>query len=324
MGRPDEAPTEVSPMRYDRYTPALWAEARWKPLPGWTVTPGVRLDGYAYVTDRDRNAVTLSPRLGVRWEATQRLALKGGVGLYTQGPRDGAPLPIVGNPDIQPERALQVTAGAEARPIPGVFVSLEGFWKRLDHLVVHTSAVDAEGIPLNVDNAGTGHVSGLELLARKELTERAFGWVAYTLSRSTRVDRPGLATRLFDFDQTHNLTAVAGYKLGRGWQLGARVRVISGNPMTPVLGSAYLASTDSYLPVYGATNSARAPLFSQLDLRVDKVWTYDGWSLDAYLDVLNATNHRSIEGTAFSYDYSQQARVQGLPFFPSMGLKASF
>jgi outer membrane receptor protein involved in Fe transport len=318
-GRPDQAPTEVSDMRYRRYTPALWAEARWKPLAGLTITPGLRADAFVYVTDRSHTATTVSPRLAIRWEATQELALKGGIGLYTQGPRDAAPLPVVGNPSIRPERALQVTAGAEVRPVPGVFVSVESFWKKLDDLVVRASDP-----ALNMDNAGTGHVYGLEVLVRKELTDRAFGWIAYTLSRSDRVDRPGQPVRLFDYDQTHNLTAVGGYKLGRGWQLGVRLRVISGNPLTPVVGSAYLASTDSYLPVYGPTNSARAPLFSQLDLRVDKVWTYDTWSLDAYVDVLNSTNHRSIEGTAFSYDFSQQARVQGLPVFPSLGLKASF
>jgi len=323
-GRPDQPPTELPESRYDRYTPAIWAEARWKPLPGVTLTPGVRVDEYLYLTDRERGSATVSPRFAARWDATSQIAFKGGVGLYTQGPREADPMPVFGNPEIQPERSLQVTAGTEVRPIPGVFVSVEGFWKKLDGLVVHTPATDAQGNALNLDNAGTGHVRGLEVMVRKELTERAFGWIAYTLSRSDRVDRPGQASRLFDFDQTHNLTAVAGYKLGRGWQVGARVRLISGNVQTPVIGSAYLARTDSYLPIYGATNSVRAPLFSQIDLRVDKIWTFDSWSLNAYVDVLNAANHRSIEGTAFNYDFSQQARVQGLPFFPSTGLKASF
>jgi TonB family protein len=324
MGRPDEEPTEISGMRYDRYTPALWTEARFTPLPGLTVTPGVRLDVFTYVTDRERTSTTLSPRLGVRWDATPQLALKGGAGLYSQGARDAAPLPVVGNPDVQPERAFQLTAGAELRPANGYLVTVEGFWKKLDRLVVHTSAADAQGLALNVDNAGTGRVYGLEVLVRKELGDRAFGWIAYTLSRSARVDRPGEATRLFDFDQTHNLTAVGGYRLGRGWQLGARLRLISGNPTTPVIGAAYLASIDSYLPMYGATNSDRAPLFAQLDLRIDKVWTYDRWTLNAYLDVLNATNHRSVEGVAFNYDFTRQARIEGLPLFPSVGLKASF
>ncbi len=31
---------------------------------------------------------------------------------------------------------------------------------------------------------------------RKELSERFFGWIAYTLSRSDRIDRPGEARRL--------------------------------------------------------------------------------------------------------------------------------
>jgi len=324
VNRPDDTLSELNGARYDRYTPAFWAELRWKPLPGLTVTPGIRYDEFDYSTDRMRTAHTVSPRLTARWEATQRVTFKGGVGLYSQGAQQGNALPVYGNPDIQPERALQVTAGVEARPVDGFFVSTEGFYKRLDNLVAHTTAVDGSGTALNLDNAGKGRVYGLELMVRKELTSRAFGWIAYTLSRSERVDRPGNATRLFDYDQTHNLTAVAGYKLGGGWQIGGRLRLISGNPETPVMGSSYLASTDSYLPIYGATNSVRSPLFWQLDFRVDRVWTYDAWTLDAYLDVLNATNHRSIEGTAFSYDYSENARVEGLPVLPSLGLKASF
>src|SRR5207248_647493 len=60
MGRPDQAPTEISQMRYHRYTPALWADARWKPLAGVTLTPGVRVDEYDYVTDRARSSITIS------------------------------------------------------------------------------------------------------------------------------------------------------------------------------------------------------------------------------------------------------------------------
>ena len=324
VGRPDEAPTQLPTTRYDRIAPGVWAEARWRPLPGLSITPGVRLDAFAYDTGTAHTTLTVSPRLAVRWEALPELALKGGAGLYTQGARNSEPLPVFGNPAIQPERALQITAGAEVRPLPGFFVSAEGFWKKLDDLVVHTGALDLQGNAINLDNAGRGHVYGLELLVRKELTARAFGWIAYTFSRSDRIDRPGAALRLFDFDQTHNLTAVAGYKLGRGWQVGLRFRLISGNPITPVTGSSYLATTDSYLPIYGATNTARAPAFSQLDVRVDKTWTYDAWTLSAYLDVLNATNHRSIEGDAWSYDFSQRARVEGLPILPTLGLKAAF
>ena len=93
--------------------------------------------------------------------------------------------------------------------------------------------------------------------------------------------------------------------------------------LVAVVVGAVLWAIGMYNGLVGLRNRYRN-LFSQIDVRLDKIWTYDAWTLDAYLDVLNASNHRSIEGNAFSYDFSQQARVEGLPIFPSLGLKASF
>jgi hypothetical protein len=226
-----------------------------------------------------------------------------------------------------PERAFQLTAGGELRPLPGVFCSVEAFYKKLTDLIVRSDAtqvVSGQTVPVLLDNAGQGRVYGLEVLLRKSLTERFFGWIAYTLSRSDRIDRPGEPQRFFDFDQTHNLTVIASYALGKGWQIGARFRFISGNPDTPVVGARYLAQQDVYLPLYGLTNSGRLSPFRQLDVRADKVWTFDAWTLDAYLDVLNASNHRSVEGTLYNYDFSQREQFRGLPVIPTLGLKGSF
>lgn len=318
--RPDDPYITLPPSVFDRYSPGLFAEARWRPLPGLTVTPGVRFDSFVY-TDQPAKTRSLTPRLTVRWDASEQLALKAGVGTYSQGARNGDASKAFGSPAILPERALQLTAGAELKPVAGVFVSAEAFYKKLSDLIVRPGT-DTSSTQLV--NRGEGWVYGLEVLARKELTDRLFGWVAYTLSRSDRVDRPGEPQRLFDFDQTHNLTVIASYQLPRGWQVGARLRLISGSPDTPVLGAKYLAGSDSYLPLYGAVNSERLPLFHQLDLRIDKVWTFDAWSLDLYLDVLNLYNHRSIEGVQYSYDFSQSSFIGGLPIFPSIGLKGSF
>ena len=325
--RPDDAVIQSPPATYFRFSPGAWAETRLRLLPDLSITPGVRLDLYHYGPVEPHTTWTLSPRLTARWEASGQVALKAGIGLYSEGARNGDAAYPFGNPAVLPERAWQATLGAEVRPLPGLFVSLEGFYKGLYDLIVRTDAVQTVGgvtRPQVLDNAGVGRVLGLELLVRKELTERFFGWVAYTLSRSDRIDRPGEPRRLFDFDQTHNLTVIASYKLGRGWQVGGRLRLISGNPDTPVIGSRYLANFDAYLPIYGATNSLRVPTFHQLDVRIDKTWTFDAWMLDAYLDVLNAYNHRSIEGSVYSYDFSQHAYFEGLPVIPTLGLKGSF
>ena len=321
--RPDDAVTTVPPSIYFRFSPGLWGEARWKLFPNLILTAGLRGDVFTYAPRDSHTTWTLTPRLTARWDLSDSFALKAGLGLYSQGARNGDAARPFGNPQVLPERAFQGTLGAEARPLPGVFASVEAFYKGLSDLIVRTDAVE-NGQPVILDNAGTGRVYGLEVLVRKELTERLFGWVAYTLSRSDRVDRPGEPRRLFDFDQTHNLTVIASYKLPAGWQIGGRLRIISGNPDTPVLGARYLAGFDAYLPIYGLANSTRVPTFRQLDVRVDKTWTFDSWLLDVYLDVLNATNRRSIEGSVYSYDFSQHDYFKGLPVIPTLGLKGSF
>jgi TonB family protein len=327
--RVDEPLTTFPAALVNRFSPGLWAEARWQPLRGLTITPGLRFDAYVYglaVQDR-RTTYTVTPRLSVRYEPTPLWALKGGIGLYSEGARNGDATRPFGNPEVLPERAFQLTAGGELRPLPGVFCSVEAFYKKLSDLIVRSDATEVIGgqtLPALLDNAGEGRVYGLELLLRKSLTGRFFGWIAYTLSRSVRVDRPGEPQRFFDFDQTHNLTIIASYALGGGWQIGARFRYISGNPDTPVVGSRYLAQQDVYVPIYGLTNSARLSHFQQLDVRADKVWTFDAWTLDGYLDVLNASNRRSVEGTLYNYDFSQREEFRGLPVIPTLGLKGSF
>ncbi len=319
--RPDDALLEIQG-HFNRFSPGLWGEARYRPITPLSITAGLRLDLYKYSTNPDPH-FTLSPRLAARYQLTEQVVLKGGAGLYTEGARNGdAALPF-GSPLILPERAWQTTAGAEVRPAPGLFLSGEAYYKWLGNVISSTSPSN-DALPSLIDNSGIGHVYGIELLLRKELSERFFGWLAYSLSRSVRLDRPGAGWRLFDFDQTHAVTLIGSYKLGRGWQAGARFRLISGNPETPVLGSRYLASADVYLPIFGPSNSSRLPVFHQLDLRVDKVWTFDSWSLDLYLDVINAYSHRSTEATNYSYDYSQQSAFKGLPILPSIGAKGSF
>ena len=324
--RPDASLLDFSTSVFTRFSPGAWAEGRWRPLPSLSITAGLRLDAWKYTSYPDPR-LTLSPRLALRWEASPALALKGGTGLYTEGSRNGDSAREFGNPAVLPERAWQTTIGIEARPLPGVYASFETFYKALDRVISRTAAtelVNGQIEPVRLDNAGVGRIYGIEVLVRRELTERFFGWLAYSLSRSERQDRPGQPTRLFDFDQTHALTLIASYKLPRGWQIGARFRLISGNPETPVVGARYLATFDVYLPIFGAANSTRLPLFHQLDVRIDKVWTFDAWTLDAYLDVVNAYNRRAVEGTIYSYDYSQRDAFRGLPILPSLGLKGSF
>jgi hypothetical protein len=162
-------------------------------------------------------------------------------------------------------------------------------------------------------------------LLRYKADKRFFGWLSYTLSRSERRDTSSESYRLFQYDQTHVLTVLGSYKLGRGWQLGGRFRLTSGNLYTPNSTGAYNASVGSQLavadyPAYGS----RMPLFHQLDIRADKTWNFQAWALSAYLDLQNAYYHKNAEGVSYNYNYTQSSIVSGLPILPSFGLRAEF
>ena len=138
--------------------------------------------------------------------------------------------------------------------------------------------------------------------------------------RSQRKDRDG-GWYLFDFDQTHIFAAAGNVMLGKGWEIGAVMRFVSGNPETPVTGSFFNTNTNSYTPVYGRVNSTRAPSFNRLDVRFQKTWKFSSWQLAAYLDIQNTYNAKNIESTSYSYDYRQRANVRGLPIIPIIGVR---
>ena len=150
-------------------------------------------------------------------------------------------------------------------------------------------------------------------------------WVAYTLSRSRRVDRPGEPERFFSFDQTHVLSLVAGVQLGAGWRFGTRLRYATGNPFTPLEPAYFDAGADVWIPrAAAAPLSARAGAFFQLDLRIDKTFLFDDWRLDLYLEVNNASNRANIEAIQYADDYRSRDDITSLPLTPSLGIRGSF
>jgi hypothetical protein len=168
---------------------------------------------------------------------------------------------------------------------------------------------------------------GLETLIKYKSDKRFFGWIAYTLSKSMRRDYPEGREYHIPYDQTHNLTVLGSYRLGRGWEFGSRFRLVSGNMYTPLmtgLPALYAASAGTYTPLEGQLFSQRLPLFHQLDIRVDKRWQFRNWEFGAYLDVYNAYNHASVEGVAYDYRYAKSSYMTGLPFLPSVGVRGQF
>jgi hypothetical protein len=279
------------------YFEVMWHKA------GFEARPGVRTDFYVQSGNSPylpraqgvTYATGVDPRLLLRERVRPALTLKQAVGIYHQPP--STPIPIPGIESFGFERGLQ-------RNIQGSFgyelqlfderllLQQEAYLGRLSNLQDYELAAASEDEPIDeledVINQVTGWAYGLETLLKLDPRLRTFGWVAYTLSRSTR-DYPVGGSRPSDWDQRHILNVVLGYKISQKWYFSGRMHYHTGRPWTAPVGS--------QTPVEALRdnrNNARLPPFFQLDLRIERIWRWPDWQLHALLDVTNSTYSKEV------------------------------
>lgn len=302
--------------------PGVYAEADYRPIEGLQIIPGVRVDYFGVVNEWAADA-----RLGLRYAVNDAWTVKGAVGNFHRAPDANEILRDFGNPDLGLEQAIQYSMGFEWKITDYLQFDVETFYKDMRSLVSPSDQlIDRAGVatPELFNNGGIGRVYGAEFFLRHQLANNFFGWLTYTIAKAERKDFGSNTWRRFDNDQTHILTLLGSYNLPKNWSVGGRFRLVSGNLYTPVIGATYDAGSGSYIRVTGPVNSERQPLFHQLDVRVDKRWVFPAWSLNLYLDIQNLYNRQNPEGNAYSYDFSQSARVSGLPFIPAFGIRGEF
>ncbi len=300
------------------------------------IAPGIRSN---FVNIVGQLAIfELDPRITARAQLLPGGTLKGGAGLYHQPPQPFESWRPDGDVDLDFERALAAEVGWEQELLPGLEADVALFYKWLDRQIVANPA----GITIDDQyflNEGIGRAYGLETIIRQAPVGPLFGWISYTLSRSVRNDYPerygagstgifgpfdtDLGWYAYDFDQTHILVAVGGYRLPKNWEISTKVQYVTGNPTTPYSGGVYDIDQDSYFGYATADyNSERLPDYFSLDMRVDKRFIFKRWQLELYVDLLNVVRGENPEFTQYNYDYTESAYIRGLPFIPSPGFEA--
>ncbi len=329
------------------YLELLWRKA------GVEVRPGIRTDFYVqsgqspYLPSAQgvTYATGVDPRLLLREQVNPRLVLKQAVGVYHQPP--SFPIPIPGIESFGFERGLQRNIQGSFGYELGLFddrLSLrqEGYLGRLSNLQDYdlaSASGDSEIDELeDVISQVTGWTYGLETLLKLDPRLRTFGWIAYTLSRSTRDFQVG-GSAPSNWDQRHIANLVLGYKISQKWYFSGRIHYHTGRPWTsPQTGQTTLdALRDN-------RNNARLPPFFQLDLRIERIWRWPDWQLHAVLDIANSTYSNEVflctpatdgDGGALQDGLRQamfrQAQAQGVAactaqgfryIIPSVGLRA--
>ncbi|MCL2178876.1 MAG: TonB-dependent receptor [Proteobacteria bacterium] len=313
--------------KYHFFEPALYAEVQHSPFEGFQVVGGLRADYNSHI-----NKAWVDPRLAISYAFAERFKLKGALGLFHQPPNylNGQVSSVFGNPNLKPERSVHSSVGLEVNITKAIDLDIQFYAKNGFNISRLTSGGDSQS-NLNVadttkpwDNSGSSRAYGMEILLRHQLTDRFFGWIAYSLSRSERNNILQGGYRRSSFDQPHNLIVVASYKLPLDFVLGAKLQYVSGNTSTPVVGAIFDANSDSYHPLNGYANSTRMPDFFQLDVRLDKRFVFQKWMLSLYLDVQNVTNRKNPETPIHNYDYTQSTFLSGLPILPTIGIRGEF
>ena len=274
---PDNDMALANPL--DQFSPR--ASASWSFAPGWTWNanagiyhqlPAYTVMGYAASVD-SAAATLVNWHAGMTYTTNRQLVMGFKRELASR------------NAAVSLEGFYKGYVGAPASAISGIALANLG----ADFGVVGNEEVtfDAEG-----------RAYGMEVLLQQRLYKGYYGLLAYTLVRSEYIN-PGEELALLgwtpsSWDNRHIVSFTGGKKWDSGWELGARVLFSGGLPYTPydVDQSLLIANWQTFnapLLDYAQLNGARNGNFHQVDLRLDRKWFFDTWSLDVFMDIQNLT-----------------------------------
>lgn len=279
-----------------------------------TLSLGARSDANDYSDDMRNLIDQLSPRFSASYSLTDNLNANFNTGIYYQLPsytvlgyRNSATGELENKKNnLTYIRSSHLVAGLEFNLERNARITTEGFYKKYSNYPFLTE----EGVSLAnfgadfgivgnapVTSSSTGRSYGLEVLFQQKLYRGLYGLLAYTWVRS-EFQNPSEAWAPSSWDNRHLVSLTGGKRFGKNWELGVRWLFTGGAPYTPYLLQETVRRSNwdirPYgIPDYNRLNTGRISSFHQLDLRIDKKYFFDKWSLNVYFDVQNAYNYQT-------------------------------
>ena len=307
------------------------------------IEPGLRIQKYTL-------GVSPEPRLGMKYNATERLRLKFATGIYSQnilstvsdrdivnlfygfisGPDN---IPLQTNGDEYPHKLQKAThfiAGIEYDLGTNIDLNIEAYRKNF----TQQTNINRDKTS-NSDNdfiIETGYAQGVDVLL-KYSNKQLYLWGVYSLGFVRRDD--GIMEYAPHFDRRHNMNLVASYKFGRNnsWKMDMRWNLGSGFPFTQTQGfyeslnfqdginTDYTSNNGELGIQYAELNKGRLPYYHRLDLSISKTINVAKKSeLDISASVTNVYNRENI----FYFNRIKYERVNQLPIMPSIGASITF
>lgn len=278
-----------------------------------TVSVGIRTDFNNYAASMINPLDQLSPRVSASYVITDKWAATASTGRFYQLPayttlgfRDNNGILVNRDNGLRYISADHYLAGLQFIPREDIFFSLEGFYKDYNHYpfsVQNQISLANSGADFGVlgaeevTSSSRGRAYGFELLNRTKLPSGFNMILSYTFVNSEFEDNnEELTPSSWDFRHILVLTAIKNFN--RNWSAGLKWRFDGGLPYTPydLEASAGVEAWDALGGPYfdfNRLNQNRFNPYHQLDLRVDKRFFFDRWSLMLYVDIQNAYNFQA-------------------------------
>jgi len=280
-----------------------------------TLSLGLRMDANDYSSSMSNMLDQLSPRFSASYSLTEKFFLNFNTGRYFQRPayttlgyKDNDGELVNKNNGLQYLSSDHIVAGVEFLPDDKSKFTVEGFYKQYRDYpfsVKDSIALANKGGGFGVFgdeevvSTAEGRAYGFEVLAREKDLAGFNIILSYTFVRSEFQDasKEYIASA---WDNRHILNITVLKKLKRNWDIGGKWRFVGGPPYTPYdIGKssqrpAWDVQNSPYLD-YNQFNTLRFGNFHQLDLRVDKQYFFDKWSLNLYIDIQNVYNFKAEE-----------------------------
>ena len=319
---------------------AVFAQDRWEVSKNLKIRGGLRMTDYNL-----HDKVYLDPRLGVKYNLSDNIALKTNWGLYhqflTTANNQDENLRLVelwlGIPENKPASISEhLITGLEYMSKENIFYRIELYNKTFENLLTlkQDNANEFEGVSqdstINEFWDTRGNSKGIELLIKKS-SGRFNGWVGYTFSETKYFTQPN-GWYSPNFDRTNTLNIVANFEINSDLEFSAALTQSTGNPYTKILGrvydweqnlynDSYWYPVDSYL--VGNKNTERYEDYFRVDVGMTrKGGNIFGLKYDTYWQIMNLTRHLNI----LTYNYRTKTdpltgnqlgvQRQPIPMFP--------
>lgn len=274
---------------------------------------GLRTDFSNYSKSMMNPLDQLSPSLSLSYRINDQWALNGSVARYHQLPsytilgyRNSQGTLVNKENEVKYIQADHAVFGTEFLTKMNSRFTLEAFYKKYnrypfsikDSLCLANVGSDF-GVIGNeeVKSISKGRTYGMEFLYQQKLFKGFYAVFAYTYVISEFQDKNGSYVPTA-WDSKHIVSLTGGKRFKNGWELGMRWLFSGGSPYTPydIDASSLIQNWNingQGVLDYGQLNTLRESSFHQLNVRLDKKFFLEKFTMNFYLDIQNAYGYKA-------------------------------